>query len=188
MKIANGGITKLLFVDIDGVLNSIDLSIAHRSLERAPRHRLHDIDIVRVGILKWIVDMTGAEIVISSTWRIGRNVEWFVGFFEALNWPMPPIVGCTPTGSGFRGQEINDWLKEHSFDLGNCKYLILDDDSDFYDDQPFLHVDRIVGLSLKHACKSVRFLGLKNEEDLRTLEDLERHVNFVRDPNLNGDI
>lgn len=169
---------KFIFLDIDGVLNSIDLSVAQQATERAPKSRLHDIDPVRVGLLKWVVDMTNANIVISSTWRTGRTAEWFVGFFEALNWCNPPIVGVTPISNGIRGDEINEYLTLNGQE--ECKYVILDDDSDFHENQPFIHVDRIAGLSLKHTIACIDILGLDNEYDRDVLESLREHATFER--------
>ena len=55
---------KIIFLDIDGVLNSIDYF----------EHTKHckgysEINPKKVKLLKEIVDRTGAEIVLSSTWR-----------------------------------------------------------------------------------------------------------------------
>ncbi len=56
---------KVIFLDIDGVLNSIKFD----------RLRMRDgrsdfIDESRLPLLKQIVDSTGAVIVLSTTWRV----------------------------------------------------------------------------------------------------------------------
>jgi hypothetical protein len=169
----------LIFLDIDGVLNSIDLTLMTRSLERQPKHRLFEVDPVRVGVLKWIVDMTDAHIVISSTWRHGNTEDWFVGYFEGLSWVNCPIAGMTPeTGNSFRGDQIKQYLDHEE---ANTRYVILDDDSDFYPDQNFVHVDRCTGLTLKHAIACVDLLGLADEENRRSVEGLRDHATFKRD-------
>jgi len=178
---------KLIFLDIDGVLNSLDLTLMTKSLERQPKHRLFEVDPVRVGVLKWIVDMTEAQIVISSTWRYGNPEEWFVGYFEALNWVNCPIYGCTPsdTETSFRGDQVNEYLD--SLFEERPRYVILDDDSDFYLDQKFIHVDRCTGLTLKHAIACVDLLGLADEENRRSVEGLREHATFERETDF-GDV
>ena len=53
---------KIIFLDIDGVLNSV-MYDAHRSEERADNR----IDMMRVKFLADIVNATGAKIVLGST-------------------------------------------------------------------------------------------------------------------------
>jgi hypothetical protein len=180
-------VNKIIFLDFDGVLNSIDQSLAQQSLERQPMYRLYTVDDVRVGILKWIVDMTDAKIVISSTWRMGNSIDWFKGFFEALNWVNCPVIGKTPQlkGTSFRGDEVNAWMEDR-MDTDD-KYVILDDDSDFYKNQSFIHIDRICGLTLKHAVMCVDVLGLADEANRKTIESFRETAQFRRNTNL-GDV
>jgi hypothetical protein len=169
---------KLIFLDIDGVLNSVDSSTAANALKL---HRLEDFDKVRFGLLKWLCDQTDAQIVISSTWRIGRTPDWFIGYFEAQGcWRYAPVVGMTPRGGGFRGKEVNEYLETNGFRPETCKHVIFDDDSDFFDDQPFIHVDRITGLTLRHVYRAIDILGLGKEADESVVEGLRAHVEFER--------
>lgn len=169
----------LIFLDIDGVLNTLDMAIAAKAMERKAAFTLCDADPVRVGILKWIVDMTDAQIVISSTWRYGRSYDWFIGYFEGFGWPDPPIVGCTEDLPGIRGDEVEKYLTTH-YSIPPL-HIILDDDSDFNLGQPFLHINRNNGLCAKHAVACVDILGLKNEDNFREIEDLRETVSFQRD-------
>ncbi len=55
---------KVIFLDIDGVLNS-------RAYDRKRNwNEQTDIDETRMPLVKKIVDETGAKIVLSSTWRV----------------------------------------------------------------------------------------------------------------------
>lgn len=54
---------KLLFLDIDGVLNS------DRYDRERDRMKTGNIDETRLDLIKEIVDKTGAKIVLTSTWR-----------------------------------------------------------------------------------------------------------------------
>lgn len=60
---------KIIFLDIDGVLNS-------RAYDRLRnRDEQTDIDETRLPLVKSIVDRTGAKIVLSSTWRVHWSVH-----------------------------------------------------------------------------------------------------------------
>ena len=54
---------KIIFLDIDGVLNSREYDRRRNWNEQT------DIDETRLPLVKKIVDETGAKIVLSSTWR-----------------------------------------------------------------------------------------------------------------------
>ena len=55
---------KIIFLDIDGVLNS-------RIYDRKRnRDELTDIDETRLPLVKELVAATGAKIVLSSSWRV----------------------------------------------------------------------------------------------------------------------
>ncbi|MDE7380098.1 MAG: hypothetical protein K2N14_03500, partial [Clostridia bacterium] len=54
---------KIIFLDIDGVLNSLKYDASR------DKRKLTNIDETRLPILKSIVEKTGAKIVLSSTWR-----------------------------------------------------------------------------------------------------------------------
>ena len=118
---------KALFLDIDGVCNS------EETLKR------QYFDTGKAGILgiapelafivgKIILD-TKCKVVISSSWR-----NWDDGVQQIKDKVYPDIYGITPNArTGFRGEEINMYLKEHP---EITHYAILDDDNDFYPDQP----------------------------------------------------
>lgn len=149
---------RVLFLDVDGVMNShrtaigidgfghmpIDiLTMSHRTV----RHRTK-WDPVAVGILKRMLKETCCKVVVSSVWRKGASLKELRYLFEAYGLPPSRIIGKTISHpSGFRGREIRHWLAEHKH-LGITDYLILDDDSDFFPYQRGRHVKTIheVGL------------------------------------------
>ena len=53
---------KVIFLDIDGVLNSV-------KYDRERRLQDGNIDESRLLLLRAIVDVTGADIVLSASWR-----------------------------------------------------------------------------------------------------------------------
>lgn len=54
---------KVIFLDIDGVLNSREYD------RKRDKSKLTNVDETRLPLVKQIVDETGAKIVLSSTWR-----------------------------------------------------------------------------------------------------------------------
>ena len=121
---------KVIFLDIDGVLNVIPQGYDRYG---AIFHQ-HFVDN-----LKELVDKTGAKIVVSSSWRLAKTVEWFKEMWMYRKLP-GEVVDITPDlafkrkdlsfdywQSVPRGSEIDRWLKEH---IEVTNYVILDDDSD----------------------------------------------------------
>lgn len=165
---------KVIFLDIDGVLNVINQerdkygSLFHKHLE---------------DNLRYIINETGAKIVISSTWRYSG-----LGFMQAM-WKdrsLPgDVIDITPDCSQLveygnfkyydaveRGHEIQDWLDSHP-NVSN--YVIIDDDNDMLKTQQdnFVrcannktHEDCIdigYGLTKKCAIKAIEILNRTNE-------------------------
>lgn len=173
---------KIIFLDIDGVLNSISGSVANHYLTKYKSSTQADgLSVEAIGLLKFVVDMTGARIVISSTWRSHGGPDWFNGVFESYGWRRPKILDITgPNRSGhIRGDQINDWLRSINNEYDS--YVCIDDDSDFYPDQNLIHTPGVYGFQLHHALKCIDILGLIDvEENEKTISDLKLHVNFKR--------
>lgn len=156
-------IDKLIFLDIDGVLNV-------RSMERDEFGSLYHQHLV--DNLKYVIDMTGAKIVISSTWRFeGLKKMQEMWTFRGLP---SEVIGITPFRSeeikknpensklpfnerNERGWEINDWLNDNEVDT----WAIVDDDDDFLDYQlinfvktadNWEHSDHVEGYGLTKIC------------------------------------
>jgi len=121
---------KIIFLDIDGVLNvycpTRDSYGCHFHIEF-------------INNLKRLIDETGAEIVISSTWRLS-GFKILLEMWDARKLP-GQVIGITDIlhytqddMSGIRGDEVRRWLDENP----TQSYVIIDDDTDFHTDQlPF---------------------------------------------------
>lgn len=96
--------------------------------------------------------------VISSTWRVGKTPEYFQNLFNKVGF-IGNVYDCTPiTKEMFRGKEIELWLENYKnkFNEEIENYVIIDDDSDFYDYQilkHFVHCDNEFGLTKNKAYK-----------------------------------
>lgn len=153
-----------LFLDIDGVLNS--RSHIERVLVNKDYEWPEDaIDPKAVEILNTIVDLTSAEVVISSSWRIidsstpiDRRIPWsdfddLVDFLKRKG-VKADIVGRTPSLVGPRGREIRDWLEENRPDT--VGFAILDDDSDMEElSEHLVQTSYEEGLQHQHIAEAV---------------------------------
>lgn len=162
---------KVIFLDIDGVLNTGIYAIhyfdicKHFGLSRNGakdlRHGLRDefgshFDNRCVQLLQYIIEETGAKIVISSTWR-GSGLQMMQLMWERRKLP-GKVIGVTPFLNDLdRGYEIDEWLKENQVD----SYVIIDDDCDILPQQinNFVQTDGEYGLILKDANKVIDILN-----------------------------
>lgn len=151
--------TKIVFLDVDGVLNSTRSCVALGGYGFFPRRgRMEGVvdfvkeaklDPIAVLLLNRLVKESDAHVVISSTWRMGSTIEEFNSLFAAY---VPDnvikVVGMTPVFSkGVRGDEIQDWINGNLQSVD--KFVILDDDSDMLPHQlpSFVQTDHACGLS-----------------------------------------
>lgn len=159
-----GKIIKCIFLDVDGILNSVkffeEKSQAKRWKEFKDKLDKHiawgvcNINPKAVKLLNKLVAETKAKIVVTSSWRGDIALQTIFSLAGIIE----PIYGETPRlYSQYRGQEIQQWLNEHKCD----KYVILDDDRDFFDSQLpyFVHIDRRVGLTESDMNKSISILN-----------------------------
>lgn len=157
---------KVIFLDVDGVLNS-EVS---REQERNnfDNWMEHEVSEMHVNNLKKIVDATGAQIVLSSSWRFdhpkatGRDfiVDPLMKVLDRkLKAVGLDIIDVTPDLRGkIRGAEIQDWLDRHS---EVERFVILDDDVDMKDEQKpfFVNTTFKNGLTDELANKAIEILN-----------------------------
>jgi hypothetical protein len=133
------GMLKIVFLDIDGVLNVIPQGFDKHGAIFHPHF---------VANLARLIDETGAEIVISSSWR-HSGLDAMIKMWEERRLP-GKIAGITPSHHkknlsdklsfkerGERGGEIKDLLdmltaRHEGIDI---RYVILDDDDDVLPEQ-----------------------------------------------------
>ncbi len=136
-----GAPRKILFLDIDGVLNSREWYVSEERRIKKEQAKLKesdwrtirgysDLDPKLGAALTKIYDsVPGLEIVISSTWRLGRSLAELRDILSPFKIPRAAVIGATPRFSGaVRGVEIQSWLKDNAD--GTASFVILDDDSD----------------------------------------------------------
>ena len=110
---------KVIFLDIDGVLNSDEYVDRVKKSDIQGIER--DIDIEKVKLLKRAIDETGAKVVLSSTWRYTKNAR----YLKELLANYGIRLDSTPYIQDKRGLEIKKWLSENQ---GVEDFLIIDDE------------------------------------------------------------
>lgn len=129
---------KVLFLDIDGVLNSHAYMIAlPGAFDRDDW--VHMLDPAPCARLARVLARTGAAVVISSSWRVGRTPEE-IRELLARRAVVAEVLGATPYNprapidrdariytAHERGYEIAAWLAEHP---EVTAFAIVDDGSD----------------------------------------------------------
>lgn len=152
---------KLLFLDMDGVLNSYQSSHYFWKTKHNRTCFMCDFDTlcpIACSNLDYILEkVPDLKVVISSTWRKFHQLnEWD----EKMSIVCPSIVGRviskTPdldrvAGTRIpRGHEIHSWLTTNGH--LETPYVVLDDDRDMDKVQEnFIYIDNKVGLNWNHV-------------------------------------
>lgn len=162
---------KIIFLDIDGVLNSADY------LDHTKHcNGYSDINPKKVKLLKKIVDRTGAEIVLSSTWRdLGKRKNepehpMYTYLTDTLKEYGMEIIDHTPYIGQDRPKEIRAWLDNQQDK--DIQFVSLDDDfpKHKYDEAGIGYClvrtsfyEKDGGLRQEHVEKAVRILNMENK-------------------------
>jgi len=178
---------KIIFLDMDGVLNSetdfleaaTKYDPVHSKLQKGERWKI--ISAGKLYLLNQIIKETDAKIVFSSTWRTKCDAKKMTKIFRKYGdiWEHDEsvFVGVTPNWSRgmsisqeFRGREIMQYLHEHP-EIEN--YIVLDDNNDvrndtYYKDveipeERFIHTDEYAGITKIDAWAAMTVLG-RNEK------------------------
>lgn len=179
---------KIIFLDIDGVINNTDWIHEQHTLKKLNKAKKEQKELSKeefygemlnpemIVNLNRIILLTGAKVVISSTWRNGLEVEQLQRMFDKKGFK-GEIIGKTPNlrdQDSVRGNEIASWIRTNVGILGVKydgyfnEYVILDDDSDMLYSQRnnFICIDGGPGLTETMAYRAMRILKLsKNWEE-----------------------
>lgn len=150
----------IVFLDFDGVLatdNYDDLLLKEGDSLRDIFGRKFDPGCI--SSLKEVIESTGADIVITSSWRQYLRLPVMRLMWRLRKMP-GRVVGFTPRISDNRGLEIDKWLARHPETIG---YVILDD-MDKRQFEPVQHshlvtCDHFAGLSMDDAGRAIQILG-----------------------------
>jgi len=190
---------KIIFLDIDGVLNSENWYkkryvmpefkeyLDNKKHMSDIQHDAWEFDPDAVARLNKIIKETGAKIVVSSVWRNMPNIKDILKDVGIIG----EVVGITPTiwdlkhGKSNieikshvpRGIEIQEWIyanyKEYS-DREDLKYVMIDDDCDIYPSCYFVNTSWRTGLTDELAQKAIDILNVCSHDNIRT--EIETNV------------
>ena len=142
---------KVIFLDIDGVLNC--------SKTPNPRGFPYIVDKKLLARFRKLLDRTGAKVVLSSTWRCDP-----VGLFAARHYGVPFIGVCPDKPKSPRRNEMLAWLKAHP---RVTRYIVLDDEDDDLDDFPLFQPPASTGLTMEIVKAAEKYLNGETDEDMR---------------------
>lgn len=127
---------KVLFLDVDGVLNS-----AEWFARQMPPVDMASCDPKAVKRVLRVLEQTGATLVLSSTWRHYPELLDKLKTVYGL-----PISDVTPD-TGHRGDDIELWLFDHP---GVVAFAVIDDDTDAATAGNFVRTHWKYGMYGKH--------------------------------------
>ena len=174
----------VIFLDLDGVLNvEVFINAFWKICEimelKRPESKKLRKEMMRdeygnlfcptaSNMLAWIIEATGAKIVISSSWRhsspnglefcqnmwkhrglAGEIIDITPSFHENYNLPFKERAA--------RGKEIDAWLSKNPVD----SYVIFDDDDDMlpYQESNFIQTDEKYGITMRDAERAIKILN-----------------------------
>lgn len=178
-----GELQRYLFLDIDGVLNTVhysDYLIDHNEDECDEDGAIFDPEAIDnlATIIRHVPDL---KIIITSTWRF-KGLDWMNRLWEKRKMP-GRIFSFTPALDivcfkdlinqknsnstfpyGTRGLEINEWLRQNVKRGTPYKYIILDDEIDYLaiQEDSVVLTDPYQGLSKSKAEEVIQKLSIPN--------------------------
>lgn len=150
---------RIIFLDFDGVLNTE----YYQGLLQFQGKQWQDqygafFDPRAVRQLKRVIDATGADIVVESSWKY-LGLEAMQELWRVRNLP-GRVIDITPslTDNASKGEEIAAWLFEHT--MSDARYVIIDDEYVVLDSQiPYLiWTNPYEGLTEEQANRAISIL------------------------------
>jgi len=163
---------KIIFLDIDGVINSYENIHTRTKLYRKNNTPYQDqygmlFSEENIKYLDLIIKETNCKIVISSSWR-RSGLNNMKKMWIDRNLP-GEIIDITPIkikqdiltrfkGGFCRGSEIQQWIEDNHPET----YCIVDDDDDMLSHQNFVEINTYKGLDIKTTRKIIKILNQKD--------------------------
>lgn len=153
---------KIIFLDFDGVMDTAYYGhiLSKKGLPECDKFGVvFEPDCIKN--LKYIIDNTGADIVVSSSWKDFMSYKEILEMWKYRNLPgFVTDVTPIPSHRRNRGDEIDAWLDECNVE---CQYVIIDDlDADNFNEHQIsrlLIVNPFNGLDEETAKRAVELLN-----------------------------
>lgn len=148
----------VLFLDIDGVLNSAEWfsALAKANEETGAAFDNGVLDPKAVKVLNTVLARTGAKVVVSSTWRKLYDFEDLKELLAKQGVDTSSFIGKTGNSmDGHRGREIAAWLEANDVD----NFVAIDDSTDLENlGERHFKTEWPIGLLPEHEDKLVAML------------------------------
>jgi hypothetical protein len=142
---------KVIFLDIDGVLNCTKTA--------NPRKFPYVVDRKLLARLNKLLDQTEAKVVLSSSWRVDP-----VGLIAAKHLGVPFIDICPDLPKRPRCEEILRWIAAHP---KVSRFAVIDDEDDELDELPLFQPSCKTGLTPEIVKAVEKFLSGKTDQTMR---------------------
>lgn len=158
---------RVVFLDIDGVLNTHKTNALFGPVICSHADAASKLDPLGVKFFN-MLHKAGITIVLSSTWRLGRDIETMT---MKVGIPIFDKTCAWPFANSCRGDEIKIWLDAHP---EVTSYVIVDDDSDMLEEQlpNFVKTQYEEGLTYANMVAITKCLGF-DIWDLRKMLKIE---------------
>ena len=142
---------KVIFLDIDGVLNC----------DKTPNPRKFPYIVDRKLLKRFtgLLERTKAKVVLSSSWRCDP-----VGLLAAKHWGVPFIDVCPDKPKSPRGKEMLTWLADHP---NVTRFAVIDDEDDELDDLPLFQPSCKTGITPKIVKGVEKYLNGQTDQTMR---------------------
>lgn len=161
---------KIIFMDVDGVLNSMKTVYAQGRYPRSLRDVL-EFDGCAMQLIRRFCEESGAKIVLSSSWRNWNTVQ------DCRESMSLPIIDKTPHIKGVdRGSEIEAWLQANT-DVE--EYAILDDGNNMLLEQMpyFIRTNTMEGFGFHDYCRLCELFGIN--PFLQDVGEIPGHFSYI---------
>lgn len=142
---------KIIFLDIDGVLNGYNLFVHLKTRMICKNRKLRkyinifSVQVIKIFILFIIVRLSGAKVVLTSSWRGGY---WKVPYYRMTSRCKKlyrlfkiffiDVIGITTFIYKDRGEQIIDYINDNNI----TSYVVIDDE--MFDIKEYIHNDRLI--------------------------------------------
>lgn len=153
--------SKVIFLDMDGVLNSTHFFRSKDDAGLVEYSQSDDffrgmIDPVAVGVLSEIATKSGAALVLSSSWRNVITLEDLEPMLREAGYRGLGFVGKTDSRGAHRNEEIRRFLIQHP---EIKRFLVLDDTKDAHIPGHTILTSPATGLLPTHVRPALNVLG-----------------------------
>jgi hypothetical protein len=154
----------IIFLDIDGVLNSDHFPPLDNAKSKVGEMAFWAVDPIAVKRLNRLTQETKSKIVISSSWCTSLEFSVLRALLHKEG-VIAPIISKTPKLHKKRGLEIESWLIHNAHHFNVRGFIILDDDADM---EPYM--DRLIqtkwgdGLLDSHVDRAIALLKVTHQQ------------------------